>query len=79
MALRIGRRRSAPVPELGSYPLHHALWEPDIVEAPEVLQDLFHYIWVADPMRTRTVMKFTPGHSTKETVETFYKPKVKRT
>ncbi len=75
VALRIGRRRSAPVPELGSYPLHHALWDPDIVEAPDVLQDLFHYIWVADGTRARTVMKFNPRHSTKETVEDFYKPK----
>ncbi len=78
VALRMGRRRSAPVPELGSYPLHHALWEPDIIEAPAVLQDLFKYIWVADGTRANQVMKFNPRHSTKETVEDFYRPKAKK-
>ena len=78
VALRIGRRRSAPVPELGSYPLHHALWEPDIIEAPSVLQDLFRYVWVADGTKAAKVMKFSPRHSTKETVEDFYKPKNRR-
>lgn len=73
VALRMGRRRSAPVPELGSYPLHHALWEPDIIEAPAVLQDLFKYVWVSDGTRANQVMKFQPRHSTKETVEDFYR------
>ena len=73
VALRIGRRRSAPVPELGSYPLHQALWEPDIVEAPDVLQDLFRYVWVADGSRIAQQTGYSPRHSTKETVEEFYK------
>lgn len=76
VALRIGRRRSAPVPELGSYPLHHALWDPDILDAPVVLQDLFRYVWVADGTRANRVMKFTPERSTKETCEDFYKNRV---
>lgn len=73
VALRIGRRRPAPVPELGSYPLHHALWEPDIIEAPAVLQDLFKYIWVADGTHAAQSASYSPGHSTKETVEDFYR------
>ena len=73
VALRIGRRRSAQVPEFGSYPLHHALWEPDIIEAPAVLHDLFRFIWVADPQRTHNEIKFSPRRSTKETLEDFYR------
>ena len=73
VALRIGRRRSAPVPELGSYPLHQALWEPDIVEAPAALQDLFKYLWVSDGTRASQKMGYSPRHSTKETVEEFFK------
>ena len=73
VALRSGRRRAAPVPELGSYPLHQALWDADVTQAPDVLHDLFRYVWVADGSKAHDELGFQAQLSTKEAVEDFYR------
>ena len=74
VVLRIGRRRSVPVPELGSYPLTQLLWEESVVETPEFLNDLFRYVWIADGARASTSLGYQTRFSTKEAVEEFYRP-----
>ncbi len=73
MALRAGRRRAAPVPELGSYPLHPALWEPDLDKVPEAIHDLFRFNWVADGSRAHDEFEFQSQVSSRETVDDFYR------
>lgn len=73
MALRAGRRRVAPVPELGSYPMHPALWEADLDKVPEPIHDLFHYHWMADGSRAQDELRFQTAISSRETVEDFYR------
>jgi len=73
VTLRIGRRRQAPVSDLGSYPLTQLLWDDEISETPKILLDLFKYVWVADGRKALDKMSFHPERSTRETVEEFYR------
>lgn len=73
VALRIGRRRVAPLPGLGSYPLTQLLWDAELVDTPAVLRDLFKFVWVADGGKALDEMAFQAQYSTKETIEDFYR------
>jgi UDP-glucose 4-epimerase len=73
VALRIGRRRPTPVNTLSAYPLTQLLWDNEVVETPEILLDLFKFLWVADGRKSSEVMCFQPRHSTRETMEDFYR------
>ncbi|HIA02271.1 MAG TPA: NAD-dependent epimerase/dehydratase family protein [Myxococcales bacterium] len=73
VSLRIGRRRSTPVNTLSAYPLTQLLWDNEIVETPEVLLDLFKYLWVADGRKASESMEFHPQRSTREALEDFYR------
>jgi UDP-glucose 4-epimerase len=73
IALRMGRRRSAPVPRSTSGPLSRVLWEGQSAEVPPILMDLFRYIWVADGSHVTQELGYHPDFSSKETLEAFYR------
>jgi UDP-glucose 4-epimerase len=75
LALRMGRRRIAPVSALGAYPLHHVLYDADVANVAPEIHDLFRYVWVADASRCHEELRFIPRYSSKEAAEDFYRKK----
>ncbi len=73
VALRVGRRRTTVLPEIGRTPITQLLWDKDIVETAPVMRDLFHYVWVADGGKAGDELGFQPQYSSKESIEEFYR------
>jgi UDP-glucose 4-epimerase len=65
-ALKLAGRVALPIPHVVAYPLVHALWTMQAVEAPAAFLDYLRYLWVADGTRAREVLGFVPRHTSRE-------------
>jgi UDP-glucose 4-epimerase len=65
-ALKLAGRVALPIPHVVAYPLVHALWAMQAVEAPAAFLDYLRYLWVADGARAREVLGFVPRHTSRE-------------
>jgi UDP-glucose 4-epimerase len=69
--LKLAGRIAIPIPHPLAYPLVHALWTVQAVEAPGMFLDYLRYLWVADGAKAREQMGFVPGYSTRDAFLSF--------
>jgi UDP-glucose 4-epimerase len=69
--LKLAGRIAVPIPHPLAYPLVHALWTIQAVEAPGMFLDYLRYLWVADGAKARAQLGFVPGYSTRDAFLSF--------
>jgi UDP-glucose 4-epimerase len=65
-AVKLAGRVAVPVPHFLAYPIVHALWTAQAVEAPAAFLDYLRYQWVADGTKARREMGFSPRYGSRE-------------
>lgn len=70
--LRLGGKVSVPVPHFLGYPAATALFNVQLSVVPGRFLNFFRFSWVADGTRMHRDLGFTPTHSTREALASFY-------
>ncbi len=70
--LRQGGKIAVPVPHFLGYPAATALFNLELSVVPGPFLDLFRYSWVADDHAMRERFGFTPRHSSREAIVSFF-------
>lgn len=69
--LKLAGRIALPIPHFVAYPLVHALWTAQAVEAPALFLDYLRFLWVADGQRAAEVLGFKPRYTTRDAFLSF--------
>jgi len=70
--LKLGGRVGVQVPHLLGYPFGNLLFNLQLADAPGTFLNYLRYTWVADDRRMREVFGFSPRHTSREAIVSFY-------
>jgi UDP-glucose 4-epimerase len=70
--IRLGGRIALPFPHFLGYPAANALFNVQLSVVPGAFLDFFRFAWVADGRKMKSVLGFSPRHTSREALIAFF-------